>query len=65
METLAQKEGIITQVIGPVIDVEFKYGELPEINDAVEIVLDDGKKVIAEVRAEVNKMMANYPLFAW
>ena len=50
METLAQKEGIITQVIGPVIDVEFKYGELPEINDAVEIILDDGKKVIAEVQ---------------
>ena len=50
METLAQKEGIITQVIGPVIDVEFKYGELPEINDAVEIMLDDGKKVIAEVQ---------------
>ncbi|MBR6163930.1 F0F1 ATP synthase subunit beta [bacterium] len=50
METLAQKEGIITQVIGPVIDVEFKYGELPEINDAVEILLDDGKKVVAEVQ---------------
>ena len=50
METLAQKEGIITQVIGPVIDVEFKYGELPEINDAVEIMIDDGKKVIAEVQ---------------
>ena len=50
METLAQKEGIITQIIGPVIDVEFKYGELPEINDAVEIQLDDGKKVVAEVQ---------------
>ena len=50
METLAQKEGIITQVIGPVIDVEFQYGELPEINDAVEIILDDGRKVIAEVQ---------------
>lgn len=50
METLAKKEGIITQIIGPVIDVEFQYGELPEINDAVEIILDNGTKVVAEVQ---------------
>jgi len=29
------KEGKIIQVIGPVIDVEFKEGELPSIYDAL------------------------------
>ena len=41
MTITAEKEGIITQVIGPVIDVEFESGVLPEINDAIEIIVDD------------------------
>ena len=32
METLNRNEGLITQIIGPVIDVEFAQGELPEIS---------------------------------
>jgi glycine hydroxymethyltransferase len=37
------------------------------IVDLIDRVLCDpeNEKVIADVRAEVNKMMANYPLFAW
>ena len=31
MPVLEKNEGLITQVIGPVIDVEFQQGELPEI----------------------------------
>ena len=42
--------GEIVQVIGPVIDVEFKNGDLPEIYDALEIINDDGTKTIAEVQ---------------
>ncbi len=30
-------EGVITQIIGPAIDVEFKSGAVPEIYDALEI----------------------------
>ena len=41
MTITAEKEGLITQVIGPVIDVEFKSGILPEINDSIEIIVDD------------------------
>lgn len=38
--------GIITQIIGPVIDVEFKSGKLPEIYDALEIQNGETKTVV-------------------
>ena len=50
METLNKNEGIITQIIGPVIDVEFAQGELPEIYNALKIYADDGTEIIAEVQ---------------
>ncbi len=50
MTVLAQNEGLVTQVIGPVIDVEFQSGMLPEIYDALEIYNDDGSKIVAEVQ---------------
>ncbi|MFP4552448.1 MAG: F0F1 ATP synthase subunit beta [Actinomycetota bacterium] len=45
-------EGRIVKVAGPVVDVEFPHGELPEILNAVEIyfsLMDEDHKVIAEV----------------
>ena len=50
METLNKNEGLITQIIGPVIDVEFAQGELPEIYTALNITCDDGSVVVAEVQ---------------
>ena len=50
MEVLAKNEGLITQIIGPVIDVEFQQGELPNIYDALKIYKDDGSYVVAEVQ---------------
>ena len=50
MTVLTEDEGLITQIIGPVIDVEFQSGELPEIYDALEIYKNDGQKVVAEVQ---------------
>jgi len=50
METLNKNEGLITQVIGPVVDVEFQQGELPEIYNALKITKDDGTQVVAEVQ---------------
>ena len=55
MTITAEKEGFITQVIGPVIDVEFKEGELPEINDSIEIIIDDNKKIVAEVQQHLGE----------
>ena len=43
------KKGKIIQIIGAVIDVLFEQGELPEIYNALEINLPDGKKLILEV----------------
>ena len=42
--------GIITQIIGPVIDVKFENAQLPEIYHALEIYNDDGKKTTLEVQ---------------
>ena len=50
MQTLNKNEGLITQIIGPVIDVEFQQGELPEIYNALNITMDDGRVVVAEVQ---------------
>ena len=50
MEVLSKNEGLITQIIGPVIDVEFQQGELPDIYNALKIYKDDGSYVIAEVQ---------------
>ena len=50
METLTATDGIITKVIGPVIDVEFQSGNLPEIYTALNILQDDGTTVVAEVQ---------------
>ncbi len=50
MEVLAKNEGLITQIIGPVIDVEFQQGELPDIYNALKIYKDDGSYIIAEVQ---------------
>lgn len=50
METLVKNEGLISQIIGPVIDVEFQSGELPEIYNALKITKDDGTVVVAEVQ---------------
>jgi F-type H+-transporting ATPase subunit beta len=41
-----KSNGEIVQVIGPVVDVEFKEGELPAINDALEIQIKKDKIVL-------------------
>ncbi len=49
-------EGIVSQVIGPVVDVDFENGQLPNINDALEINFSvEGKdiKLICEVAQHV------------
>ena len=50
METLNRNEGLITQIIGPVIDVEFAQGELPEIYTALKIYNENGDCTVAEVQ---------------
>ena len=46
---MANNIGKITQIIGAVLDVKFAEGELPEINDALEITRDNGERLVVEV----------------
>ena len=50
----AQNTGHVTQVIGPVVDIEFSGGQLPEIHNAVKII-DDEKEIelITEVMQQL------------
>ncbi len=41
-------KGKIHQIIGPVIDIKFKEDEMPELMNAVEIMLD-GRRIVTEV----------------
>ena len=41
--------GKITQIIGAVLDLKFSEGNLPEINEAVEITRKNGEKLVVEV----------------
>ena len=45
----ANNVGKITQIIGAVLDVKYTGGNLPEINEAVEITRKDGSKLVVEV----------------
>ncbi len=38
--------GRVVQIMGPVVDIEFPSGELPDIYDAVEIMRDDGRLIV-------------------
>ncbi|MCR4622293.1 MAG: F0F1 ATP synthase subunit beta [Clostridiales bacterium] len=42
------REGRIVQVVGPVVDIRFEEGELPQLLNAVEIEFE-GRKITAEV----------------
>ncbi len=41
--------GKITQIIGAVLDIKFSEGSLPEINEAINISLEGGKRLVVEV----------------
>ena len=41
--------GVITQIIGAVLDIRFQDGNLPEIYDAIHIPTKDGKTLVVEV----------------
>ena len=44
-----KKIGKITQVIGAVLDVKYTKGQLPEINEAIEIIRKDNSTLVVEV----------------
>jgi F-type H+-transporting ATPase subunit beta len=51
--------GIITQIIGPVVDVEFQPGELPEIYSALEIDTKDASGNTVTLVTEVQQLLGD------
>ena len=43
-------KGFVTQIIGPVLDIQFSEGNLPLIYSAIKIALEDGTETIVEVQ---------------
>ena len=49
---MSEKQGTIVQVMGPVVDVAFDGGALPELKEALEVELD-GRREVMEVAQHV------------
>ena len=54
---MAQSTGKVSQIIGPVVDVDFsgQNNPLPKIYDALEISKQDGSKLILEVQSHIGE----------
>ncbi|SHK32408.1 F0F1 ATP synthase subunit beta [Rhodothermus profundi] len=50
-----QAVGRVVQIIGPVVDVEFPEGQLPEIYDALIIEREDGSELVLEVEQHLGE----------
>ena len=48
-------KGKISQIIGPVMDIEFEKGELPEILNAIKIIREDGSELITETQQHLGE----------
>src|SRR5579864_8243466 len=51
----ATNKGKIVQIIGPVIDVRFDGGSLPNILDALEVQRPDGQVVVLECEQHIGE----------
>jgi F-type H+-transporting ATPase subunit beta len=49
------QEGKISQIIGPVVDVDFPEGQLPSILDALTITRQDGSKLVLETQQHLGE----------
>ena len=51
-----KSEGVISQIIGPVVDVTFEKGNsLPDIFDALEVTREDGHKIVFETQQDIGE----------
>ena len=49
---MSQNVGKVLQIIGPVLDIQFEKGKVPDLLNAIEI-MHDGQKVVCEVATQV------------
>ncbi len=53
---MSQIKGKVSQVIGPVVDVSFENADnLPKLLDAIEIVKEDGTKIVLECQKHIGE----------
>ena len=53
---MSKNTGIVSQIIGPVIDVEFEIGsKLPNIYDSLTLNKADGSELILEVQSHIGE----------
>jgi F-type H+-transporting ATPase subunit beta len=52
---MAEATGRIVQIQGGVVDVEFPNGDLPEVYDAIEVILGDDKSLVLEVQTHLGE----------
>ena len=54
---MAKKTGVVSQVIGPVVDVTFEAAgtEMPNILDALEITRHDGSVLVVECQQHIGE----------
>ena len=52
---MAGNIGKIVQIIGPVVDVSFEEGNMPNILDALEIKRQDGTTLVCEVEQHIGE----------
>ena len=45
-----QHKGVIAQVLGPVVDVQFSEGNLPQINEELFVETADGRRTLEVAR---------------
>ena len=55
--------GVITQIVGAVLDIRFQDGNLPEINEAIHIKRQDGDKLVVEVAQHL--VMIPFAVLPW
>jgi len=55
MHETDEQYGYITQVIGPVVDVKFPKGELPEIFNAIHVIKNDDSELVMEAQQHLGE----------
>ena len=61
MVMTATNTGRVVQIIGTVLDIEFPPGQLPAINNAVNVIRDDGTPLVTEVQQHLSLIHISEP----
>ena len=59
-----QNIGKVIQIIGPVLDIKFENGHLPDLLNAIEIE-HEGRKVVCEVASQLGDDVVRCAPFRW